>query len=81
MRALGVDERCRNPRKIREKRERSNSLPRKPSRKRRRTAAANALIDNKAFGITSQVEAAVDATKNTASLNFVEMSSNECKQL
>lgn len=30
-----------------------------------------------AFGITSQVEAAVDAAKNTASLNYVEMSSNE----
>ena len=41
------------------------------------TAAANALIDNKAFGITSQVEAAVDATKDTASLNSVEVSSNE----
>lgn len=41
------------------------------------TAAANALIDNKAFGITSQVEAAVDANKDTASLNPVEISSNE----
>ncbi|WP_300617164.1 hypothetical protein, partial [uncultured Lactobacillus sp.] len=41
------------------------------------TAAANALIDNKAFGITSQVEAAVDANKDTASLNSVEISSNE----
>lgn len=55
----------------------SRQRPRKPSRKRRRTAAANALIDNKAFGITSQVEATVDATKDTASLNSVEVSPNE----